>query len=56
MSTSLILTLMAFAAFATGVVGARLLMFLRAKPLRIFFSVVVLIMAVEMIYKGLMRW
>jgi uncharacterized membrane protein YfcA len=42
--------------FGGAVVGARLLMFLRAKPLRIFFSVVVLIMAVEMIYKGLVRW
>jgi uncharacterized membrane protein YfcA len=41
--------------FGGAVVGARLLMFLRAKPLRIFFSVVVLIMAVEMIYKGLVR-
>jgi uncharacterized protein len=42
--------------FGGAVVGARLLMFLRAKPLRIFFSVVVLMMAVEMIYKGLVRW
>ena len=42
--------------FGGAVVGARLLMFLRAKPLRIFFSVVVLIMAVEMIYKGLVQW
>ncbi len=42
--------------FGGAVVGARLLMFLRAKPLRIFFSAVVLIMAVEMIYKGLVRW
>ncbi|HXH49754.1 MAG TPA: sulfite exporter TauE/SafE family protein [Terriglobia bacterium] len=42
--------------FGGAVVGARLLMFLRAKPLRIFFSVVVLIMAVEMIYKGVVRW
>ncbi|HUZ45687.1 MAG TPA: sulfite exporter TauE/SafE family protein [Terriglobia bacterium] len=42
--------------FGGAVVGARLLMFLRAKPLRIFFSVVVLIMAIEMIYKGLVRW
>jgi uncharacterized membrane protein YfcA len=42
--------------FGGAVVGARILMFLRAKPLRIFFSVVVLIMAVEMIYKGLVRW
>lgn len=42
--------------FAGAVVGARLLMFLRAKPLRIFFSVIVLIMALEMIYKGLVRW
>ena len=42
--------------FGGAVVGARLLMFLRAKPLRIFFSVVVLIMALEMIYKGLMQW
>jgi uncharacterized protein len=42
--------------FGGAVVGARLLMLLRAKPLRIFFSVVVLIMAVEMIYKGLVRW
>lgn len=42
--------------FGGAVVGARLLMFLKAKPLRIFFSVVVLIMAVEMIYKGLVRW
>ncbi len=42
--------------FGGAVVGARLLMFLRAKPLRVFFSVIVLIMAIEMIYKGLMRW
>jgi uncharacterized membrane protein YfcA len=42
--------------FGGAVVGARLLMVLRAKPLRIFFSVIVLIMALEMIYKGLMRW
>lgn len=42
--------------FGGAVLGARLLMFLRAKPLRIFFSVVVLIMAIEMIYKGLVRW
>jgi len=42
--------------FGGAVVGARLLMFLRAKPLRIFFSVVVLVMAVEMIYKGLAQW
>ena len=42
--------------FGGAVVGARLLMFLRAKPLRIFFSLVVLIMALEMIYKGLVRW
>ena len=42
--------------FGGAVVGARLLMFLRAKPLRIFFSVVVLIMALEMIYKGLVQW
>jgi uncharacterized membrane protein YfcA len=42
--------------FGGAVVGARLLMFLRAKPLRVFFSVVVLIMAVEMIYKGVVRW
>lgn len=42
--------------FGGAVVGARLLMFLRAKPLRIFFSVIVLIMAVEMIYKGVMQW
>jgi len=42
--------------FGGAVVGARLLMFLRAKPLRVFFSVVVLVMAVEMIYKGLAQW
>ncbi|HUX09983.1 MAG TPA: sulfite exporter TauE/SafE family protein [Terriglobia bacterium] len=42
--------------FGGAVVGARLLMFLRAKPLRIFFSVVVLVMAIEMIYKGLAQW
>jgi uncharacterized membrane protein YfcA len=42
--------------FGGAVVGARLLIFLRAKPLRIFFSVVVLVMAVEMIYKGVVRW
>ncbi len=42
--------------FGGAVVGAKLLMFLRAKPLRIFFSVVVLIMALEMIYKGLTQW
>ena len=42
--------------FGGAVVGARLLMYLRAKPLRLFFSVVVLIMAVEMIYKGLVQW
>ncbi|MGA8186267.1 MAG: sulfite exporter TauE/SafE family protein [Terriglobia bacterium] len=42
--------------FGGAVVGARLLIFLRAKPLRIFFSVVVLIMAAEMIYKGLAQW
>ncbi len=42
--------------FGGAIVGARLLMFLRAKPLRIFFSVVVLIMAIEMIYKGLVQW
>jgi uncharacterized protein len=42
--------------FGGAVVGARLLMLLRAKPLRIFFSVVVLVMAAEMIYKGLAQW
>lgn len=42
--------------FGGAVLGARLLMFLRAKPLRIFFSVIVLIMALEMIYKGLVQW
>jgi uncharacterized protein len=42
--------------FGGAVVGARLLMVLRAKPLRIFFSVIVFIMALEMIYKGVVRW
>ena len=32
------------------------LMFFKPKPLRTVFSVVVLIMAVEMTYKGLVRW
>lgn len=38
---------------AGAVVGARLLMKIRVKPLRIFFSFLVLVAALEMIYKGL---
>lgn len=38
---------------AGAVVGARLLMRLRVKPLRLFFSFLVLVAALEMIYKGL---
>jgi uncharacterized membrane protein YfcA len=41
--------------FGGAVVGARILMLVRARPLRIFFSVVVFLMALEMIYKGLVR-
>lgn len=39
--------------FAGAAVGARLLMIVRVKPLRMFFSFLVLVMALEMIYKGL---
>ncbi len=38
---------------AGAIVGARLLMRIRVKPLRMFFSFLVLIAALEMIYKGL---
>ena len=38
---------------AGAVVGARLLMRLRVRPLRLFFSFLVLVAALEMIYKGL---
>ncbi len=38
---------------AGAIVGARLLMRIRVKPLRIFFSFLVLVAALEMIYKGL---
>ncbi len=41
--------------FIGAAVGARLLMIVRAKPLRIFFSFLVLAAALEMIYKGLAR-
>jgi len=41
--------------FLGAAVGARLLMIVRVKPLRIFFSVLVLVAALEMIYKGLAR-
>ncbi|MEJ2007818.1 MAG: sulfite exporter TauE/SafE family protein [Acidobacteriota bacterium] len=41
--------------FLGAAVGARLLMIVRAKPLRIFFSFLVLIAALEMIYKGVAR-
>ncbi len=39
--------------FAGAIVGAKLLMRLRVKPLRMFFSFLVFVAAVEMIYKGL---
>jgi uncharacterized membrane protein YfcA len=39
--------------FLGAVVGARLMMAVRVKPLRIFFSILVLVAALEMIYKGL---
>lgn len=38
--------------FAGALVGARLLMVVRPKPLRVFFSIIVLLAALEMIYKG----
>jgi uncharacterized membrane protein YfcA len=41
--------------FIGAAVGARLLMIVRAKPLRVFFSFLVLVAALEMIYKGLAR-
>ena len=41
--------------FGGAVAGAKILMFVNVKPLRVLFSVVVLLMAVEMIYKGVMR-
>lgn len=39
--------------FAGAIVGARLMMRLRVKPLRLFFSFLVFVAASEMIYKGL---
>lgn len=39
--------------FSGAIVGARILMLVRVKPLKIFFGVLVLLMALEMIYKGL---
>ncbi len=41
--------------FSGAIVGARILMLVRVKPLKIFFGVLVLLMALEMIYKGLMQ-
>ncbi|HUX09982.1 MAG TPA: sulfite exporter TauE/SafE family protein, partial [Terriglobia bacterium] len=41
--------------FIGAAVGARLLMVVKAKPLRIFFSFLVLVAALEMIYKGLAK-
>jgi uncharacterized membrane protein YfcA len=41
--------------FGGSVAGARILMFVNPRPLRILFSAVVLLMAVEMIYKGVTR-
>lgn len=41
--------------FGGSVVGARILMFVNPKPLRILFSAIVLLMALEMIYKGVTR-
>ncbi len=37
-------------------VGARLLMIVRAKPVRLLFSVIVFLTALEMIYKGVSQW
>lgn len=41
--------------FGGAVAGAKILMFVNVKPLRLLFSVVVFLMAVEMILKGVMR-
>ncbi len=41
--------------FGGAVVGAKVLMFVNAKPLRVLFSAIVLLMALEMIYKGATR-
>jgi len=41
--------------FIGATVGAKLLMIVKAKPLRVFFSFLVLVAALEMIYKGLAK-
>ena len=42
--------------FVGAVVGARILMLVNPKPLRVLFSVIVLLMACEMIFKGSTQW